>query len=58
MTLSPVVLSCRFCGEGLTRTIRSMKNTVVLTFRSDYRQVSSNNGFRLRATLFNRELNM
>ncbi|KAL8570785.1 hypothetical protein ACOMHN_006935 [Nucella lapillus] len=41
----------RYCGDGLGRTIRSVNNSIVLTLRTDSRQVPSDTGFNLTASL-------
>lgn len=42
----------KYCGNYIGRTVRSFFNTVVLVFRTDNKQLASDTGFSVTATLF------
>ncbi|XP_076465381.1 uncharacterized protein LOC143297094 [Babylonia areolata] len=42
----------RYCGDGLSRTIRSLNDTVILTLRTDDVQVPADTGFNLTVSLY------
>ena len=42
----------RYCGDGLSRTIRSINNYIMLTLRSDHNQIEADVGFKATATLY------